>query len=156
MTRLLTLALSALCYIAYGQTRTTVPVLSDWTGYYHAARGREVQGLNVINPDLNQTVLDHLQPWAKLKMEETDGIADDTGAVCLPAGILRAPGTPYSGNFTFLPSHDKVIMAFWEINTSRVRRIYLNREHPRNLLPTWNGDSIGRFEGDTLVVDTIG
>ena len=32
----------------------------------------------------------------------------------------------------------------------------MNREHPRNLLPTWNGHSIGHWEGDTLVVDTIG
>jgi citrate lyase synthetase len=32
----------------------------------------------------------------------------------------------------------------------------LNRGHPKNLLPTWNGDSIGHWEGDTLVADTIG
>jgi len=128
----------------------------DWTGYYMLARGRDLTGLNVINPDLNRTVAEHLQPWAKLKMEETNGIADDTGAVCLPAGILRAAGTPFSGNFLFLPGRDKIIMAFWEANTSRVRRIYLNRQHPKNLAPTWNGDSIGHWEGDTLVVDTVG
>ena len=38
-----------------------------------------------------------------------------------------------------------------------VRRIYLDgRGHPPNLKPTWMGHSIGRYEGDTLVVDTIG
>ena len=89
-------------------------------------------------------------------MEATNGIADDTGAVCLPSGILRAPGTPFSGNFLFLPQPDKVIMAFWEANTSRVRRIYLNRQHPKNVVPTWNGDSVGHWDGDTLVIDTIG
>jgi hypothetical protein len=47
-------------------------------------------------------------------------------------------------------------MVFGELNTAGVRRIYLNRQHPRNLLPTWNGDSIGHWDGDTLVVDTIG
>ena len=128
----------------------------DWTGYYMLARGRDAAGLNFVNPDLNKTVIEHLQPWAKLKMQATNGIADDTGAVCLPAGILRAPGTPFSGNFLMLPQRDKVIMAFWEANTSRVRRIYLNRPHPKNPLPTWNGDSVGHWEGDTLVVDTIG
>jgi hypothetical protein len=120
------------------------------------ARGPDLAGLNVVNPDLNKTVLAHLQPWAKLKMEATDGEADDTGAVCMAAGILRAPGTPFSSAFSVLPSRDKVILAYWEISTSRVRRIYLNPPHPKDLLPTWNGDSIGHWEGDTLVVDTIG
>jgi len=132
----------------------------DWTGYYMLARGRDLTGLNVVNPDLNETVKQHLQPWATRKMQATDGVADDTGAVCMPTGILRAPGTPFSGNFLMLPQPDKVIMAFWEANTSRVRRIHLTRDHPRNLRPTWNGDSVGHWEGDgpqaTLVIDTIG
>ena len=37
-----------------------------------------------------------------------------------------------------------------------VRRIYINQNHPGNLRPTWNGHSVGQWEGDTLVVDTIG
>lgn len=128
----------------------------DWTGFYMLAGARDLAGLKVVTPNLNKTVVDHLQPWAKLKMETSNGDADDTGAVCMAAGILRAPGSPFSSAFSVLPSRDKVIMPYWEINTSRVRRIYLNRQHPKNLTPTWNGDSIGRWEDDTLVVDTIG
>jgi hypothetical protein len=37
-----------------------------------------------------------------------------------------------------------------------VRRIRLNSTHPENVTPSWTGDSIGHYEGDTLVVDTIG
>lgn len=38
-----------------------------------------------------------------------------------------------------------------------VRHIWLNRQHPDNLKPSWYGDSIGHYEGgDTLVVDTVG
>jgi hypothetical protein len=37
-----------------------------------------------------------------------------------------------------------------------VRRVRIGGTHPANLTPTWHGDSIGHYEGDTLVVDTIG
>jgi len=38
-----------------------------------------------------------------------------------------------------------------------VRRVYMDgRGHPANLTPTWNGHSIGRYDGDTLVIDTVG
>ena len=38
-----------------------------------------------------------------------------------------------------------------------VRNIYTDgREHPKDLNPSWMGDSIGKWEGDTLVVDTRG
>jgi hypothetical protein len=38
----------------------------------------------------------------------------------------------------------------------KVRRIYINGEHPKDLQPSIYGHSIGRFDGDTLVVETIG
>jgi len=37
-----------------------------------------------------------------------------------------------------------------------VRRVRIGGTHPANLTPTWHGDSIGHYEGDALVVDTIG
>jgi hypothetical protein len=37
-----------------------------------------------------------------------------------------------------------------------VRWIHLNQEHPKNLKPSWYGHSVGHYEGDTLVIDTIG
>jgi hypothetical protein len=36
------------------------------------------------------------------------------------------------------------------------RRIRLNQRHPVDVAPSWYGDSVGHFEGDTLVVDTVG
>jgi hypothetical protein len=127
----------------------------DWTGFYTLVRrGPDLQGFKPVGGDLDKVIIPHLQPWARMKMEATDGTADDTGAVCKADGIFRNP--PFAGRFLWLPANGKIIQVFHEINTAGVRRIYLNRQHPKNLLPTWNGDSVGHWEGDTLVVDTIG
>jgi hypothetical protein len=37
-----------------------------------------------------------------------------------------------------------------------VRRVRLNEPHPARVTPTWYGDSVGHYEGDTLVIDTVG
>jgi hypothetical protein len=87
-------------------------------------------------------------------MEATDGIADDTGQVCLPDGIFRYPSM--AGRFLWLQERGRIVMVFGIINTAGVKRIYLDRPHPKNPTPTWNGHSIGRWEGDTLMVDTVG
>jgi hypothetical protein len=130
----------------------------DWTGYYTLATNRELAGTgfkqDARGEALNDLITPHLQPWAKARMEATDGIADDTGQVCLPDGIFRYPSM--AGRFVWLGGAERMIMVFSNINTAGVRRIYMDRPHPRNLLPTWNGHSIGRWEGDALLVDTIG
>ena len=125
----------------------------DWFGYYALARNG-IGSLKPVAADLDAEIIKHLQPWAKAKMEMTDGVADDTGGVCLPDGIFRNP--PFAGRFVWLPAGDHIVQVFWEVNTAGVRRIYLNRGHPKNVPLTWNGDSVGHWEGDTLVVDTIG
>ena len=37
-----------------------------------------------------------------------------------------------------------------------VRRVRLNQPHPAQVTPSWHGDAVGRYEGDTLVIDTVG
>jgi hypothetical protein len=130
----------------------------DWTGYYTLATNRELAGTGLQQEapgeELNKLIIPHLQPWAKARMQETDGIADDTGQVCLPDGIFRYPSM--AGKFLWLEEPGRIVMIFGNINTAGVRRIYLDRKHPKDPVPTWNGDSIGRWEGDTLLVDTVG
>jgi hypothetical protein len=49
------------------------------------------------------------------------------------------------GQVTILAQHD-----------NDVRRIYMNASHSENPKPSWYGESVGRYEGDTLVIDTVG
>ena len=136
----------------------TPPETPDWTGYYTLATPRELAGAGLKQDfpgeELNNLIVPHLQPWAKARMEATDGIADDTGQVCLPDGIFRYPSM--AGRFLWLQERGRIVMVFGLVNTAGVRRIYLDRPHPKNPLPTWNGHSIGRWEGDTFNIDTVG
>jgi len=157
------LSLGAMAPIACAQypaealpaTKSTIQS-SDWTGYYQIALTPKALGdFKPIHPNLDRVIGDYLQPWAKLKLAATNGVADDVGQVCLPDGLFRYPG--FAGTFLWLATPDKVVLVYGQINTAGVQRIYLDRhQHPRNLLPTWNGDSIGHWEGDTLFVDTTG
>jgi len=49
---------------------------------------------------------------------------------------------------------DEVTLTYLLHNT--VRHIPLNASHPENLTPSWQGHSVGWYEGDTLVIDTVG
>jgi hypothetical protein len=95
------------------------------------------------------------QPWAAQKVLEAynrRGIDDPTGQ-CLPAGI---PRTIMLGLFPqqIVQTPTQIIMLYEYMNVFRV--IPLNAKHPDDLIPSYMGNSVGRFEGDTLVVDVIG
>jgi hypothetical protein len=92
-----------------------------------------------------------LQPWAaKLTKERLS--KDDPEANCLPTGVPRL--APYPMKYVQLP---KLFIILFEGNIHSYRQIFLDRtEHPRELNPDWYGDSIGHWDGDTLVVDTVG
>jgi hypothetical protein len=51
-------------------------------------------------------------------------------------------------------TRDEVTLTYLLHNT--VRHVFLNASHPENLPPSWQGHSVGRYEGDTLVIDTVG
>ncbi|HEY3825381.1 MAG TPA: hypothetical protein VGL82_12535, partial [Bryobacteraceae bacterium] len=77
---------------------------------------------------------------------------DDPANKCLPMGVPRL--STYPEKFVQTPSQI-IILDEGDIHTFRI--VYLNgRQHPAEVNPTWYGDSIGRWDGDTLVVDTIG
>jgi hypothetical protein len=42
------------------------------------------------------------------------------------------------------------------LNGNQLRQVRMNEPHPARVIPSWYGDSVGHYEGDTLVIDTIG
>ena len=54
----------------------------------------------------------------------------------------------------FLQTKDTIIILYNQ--DDQVRYIRLNGTHPDQVTPTWKGDSIAHYEGDTLVIDTVG
>jgi hypothetical protein len=48
------------------------------------------------------------------------------------------------------------VLLIYTAPSTDVRRVRLNDRHPVSLTPSWYGDSVGHYEGDTLVIDTVG
>jgi hypothetical protein len=77
---------------------------------------------------------------------------DDPEANCLPTGVPRI--APYPWRMVQTPTH---VFILFEGNIHSYRQIFVDgRKHPDDPDPTWYGHSIGHYEGDSLVVDTIG
>ena len=82
----------------------------------------------------------------------------DPEGYCLPPGGPRLMATPYPMEIIQLPEQKRIVMIF-EGGTHIWREIYMDgRPHPQGdaLNPTYLGHSVGRWEGDTLVVDVVG
>src|SRR5213594_130499 len=81
---------------------------------------------------------------------------DDPEANCLPTGVPRI--APYPWRILTTPNGSHMYFLF-EGNIHSYRQIFMDgRKHPEGdaLNPTWYGHSTGRWEGDTLVIDTVG
>jgi hypothetical protein len=97
-----------------------------------------------------------LLPEAKAIMDSRLS-AEDPEANCLPTGVPRI--APYPWRIVQSPAYGKadVLYLLFEGNIHSYRQIFMDgREHPEDPDPTWYGHSIGHWEGDTLVIDTVG
>lgn len=93
-------------------------------------------------------------PAGAANFKNYDAANFDYTGHCLPFGLLRSMNV--GGYPIQIMQNSKYISLLFEQNTW-FHVIYMDgRGHPKNLDPTWFGNSVGRWEGDTLVVDTIG
>jgi hypothetical protein len=101
----------------------------------------------------------NIKPWAKevMKRENDKALSGrmpySARASCMPSGVpafMMAAVEPIH----FMQTPKQVTMIF--SGDAQIRRIYLDVPHSTDLKPSWYGESVGHYEGDTLVVDTIG
>ncbi len=101
----------------------------------------------------------NLKPWAAARMKKDNEdvlagkIAFTPRSSCMPAGVPGFMMFIVEPVF-FVQSPKQVLMIY--SGDQQVRRVYLDVPHSANPKPSWYGESIGHYEGDTLVVDTLG
>ena len=98
-----------------------------------------------------------LQPWAAevvkvhAEKELNDGPALNPINQCTPGGV---PFVFYNLGMEMLQKPDSITILY--VFDHEVRHVRLNQTHPAQLTPSWFGDSVGHYEGETLVIDTVG
>lgn len=97
-------------------------------------------------------------PWNKAKFDERAAAEKaghplyDPTAMCMPSGIPRLFAAPYPIEVVQTPERTVILYEVQHL----FRIIHMNSQHPKDLKPSFMGHSIGHWEGDVLVVDTIG
>ena len=96
------------------------------------------------------------QDWARALFQYRRANQFEPHTRCKPSGGPRQFLTPYGVEFVEMQDLKRIfIMDIGGPHTFRT--IYMDgRAHPKNLEPSYYGDSTGKWEGDTLVVDTVG
>jgi hypothetical protein len=161
-----TLALSVAVSVGIGslihaQSITKTPTAADWSalaklpdfsgvweagggGGRGAGRGR---GAAPAGPQFTAAA------EAKRKELASRGLEDSQTANCLPPGMPGIMGQPYPMEFLLTPGKVTIVIEAYQ----QVRHIYTDgRPLPKDPDPKFHGTSIGRWEGDTLVVESVG
>jgi len=140
--------------------RTGEPMFEPISG---VPEGKPVERLLVDSKDAEEIMAGDwsnpvLQPWVRdiVKKNAVSEIAlkhvyqaDDS---CWPVAVPAILNMREVVQWT--QEKDKITLVYQRDH--QVRHIYLNQKHSENPKPSWYGESVGHFEGDTLVVDTAG
>ena len=111
--------------------------------------------------DYGQLVGDYtnpiLQPWAAEAVKKKGELSLAGVTYPSPANQCWPEPVPFLFKhmaMQILQLPDKIVMLFNEDH--EVRWVRMNEPHPAQVTPSWHGDAVGHYEGDTLVIDTVG
>ena len=134
------------------------PVSNDPAHPYCGNRIRPECG-NQFSEPVADTSNPILQPWVAAQMKQTNAQilagkpSFEAMSRCWPGGV---PGmmlfTAEPAYFLQTPAEVTIVYT----RGQNIRHVYMNVPHSKNPAPTWLGESIGHYEGDELVIDTIG
>lgn len=121
---------------------------ANWNVQAHAAEKDVPAGLGVVEGDEIP-----YQSWAAAKKQENfkNRATADPEAKCYLPGVPRITYMPYPFQILQTPNHIAILYEY----VHAVRRIYINSPHPEGPIEWYMGDSRGRWEEDTLVVDVV-
>ncbi len=123
--------------------------LPDWSGIW--TFDFPMPGTGLSAPELTPASAEELKKLLSLEAHNDEPATE--AANCLPPGMPTIMFMPYDVEFLFTPGRVTIIQEAY----MQVRRVFTDgRGHPADLDPTFNGHSIGHWEGDTLVIDTAG
>jgi hypothetical protein len=126
------------------------------------ADGRPLSGTNApLVSDARRLVGDYTNPILKPEAAEVVKTRAELSLAgrgypsprnqCWPQGV---PFIFTNDAVQLLQQPDKITMIYDEDH--EVRHVRMNQPHPAQVTPSWYGDSVGHYEGDTLVIDTVG
>lgn len=143
--------------------RTTIPRIAgkpDFTGVWAGPGFSHKIGANDTEANVIQryptNIMSPFQPGGEklLHPDPTGNMAkDDALSLCMPVGIPRSITGPFAQQWIQTPTQIAVLYEWFRT----WRQIPLDgRPHPKDVDLTWFGDAVGKWEGDTLVIDTVG
>lgn len=96
------------------------------------------------------------QPWAAALYKDREGHRLEPHARCKASGVVRQFQTPYGVEFVEV-AELKRLYIFDVGGPHTFRTVFMDgRSHPARVAPSYYGHSVGWWEGDTLVIDTVG
>ncbi|MGH8260763.1 MAG: hypothetical protein ACREUG_13875 [Steroidobacteraceae bacterium] len=138
-----------------GQTWAQIAKLPDWQGIWQLDWEGNPELLGGMSPEHDLTPRAKAFYTSFLSKQKFGENVQPQTANCLPPGMPQIMTQPYPIEFLFNPGKVVILIEAYE----QERTIHTDgRAHPtaKSLTPTFQGNSIGHWEGDTLVVDTVG
>jgi hypothetical protein len=129
-----------------GRTYASIAQLPDWTGTW---------AMSDSDFSASGKIADSAPYRASYLAQQHDAAADigkPNPTKCLPSGMPGIMGVPLGFEFVFTPGRVTILTE----EGPMIRRVFTDgRQHLEDPVPTYAGDSIGHWEGSTLVIDTV-